>query len=363
MHEMHEPRHDGSACREPMTDLVERNPPFPMPQFAYASVMQPVASHYSSVSRREALRSLALLAASTAAPSFLLAQKAAPAPSPTAVPSATPPPISSMNLADRLSLITGAGGNIAVLTGDDGSLLIDCGVPAAIVGVVGEVGKLAKTPASVVVNTHWHFDHTGGNEQLAKNGARIVAQENCRKRLASDQVIETYDMKIPASPRAAWPTTTFASEIRLYINGEELHLIGVAPAHTDNDVIVHFPNINVLHAGDLFFNGFYPFIDYSSGGWIGGMTAATKSAVALTDAKTKIIPGHGPMATQDDLKAYLAFLETMNERLVKLKQQGKTVEEAIAAAPTKDYDEKLGKGFLKPDVFVKCAYTGLLKHG
>jgi cyclase len=324
--------------------------------------MPTTTSCFPSISRREALRSLAFLAVSAATPHLLLAQKAAPAPSPTAAPSATPPPIASLNLADRLSIITGAGGNIAVLTGDDGTLLVDCGVPAAIVGVVGEVGKLAKTPASVVINTHWHFDHTGGNEQLAKNGARIIAQENCRKRMSTDQVIEFMDIKIPASPRAAWPTVSFAKDIRLNVNGDELHLVGVPPAHTDNDVIVHFTNANVLHAGDLYFNGFYPFIDYSSGGWIGGMAAAVKTASTMVDAKTKIIPGHGPMAGQDDFKFYLGFLEAMNERLTKLKQEGKTVDEAIAAKPTKDFDEKLGSGFLKPDMFVKCTYTGLLKH-
>ena len=316
-------------------------------------------SHFPSISRREALRSIAFLAASTAAPRFLLAQKAAPAPPPSA---ATPPPIASINLVDRLSVITGAGGNIAVLTGDDGTLLVDCGVPGAIVGVVGEVGKLAKTPASVVVNTHWHFDHTGGNEQLAKNGARIVAQDNCRKRLSTDQYMEFMDRKVPASPHIALPVATFSSEMQLHLNGEDLRLTAVPPAHTDNDVIVHFPNANVLHCGDLYFNGFYPFIDYSSGGWIGGMAAGIKAASAMTDAKTKIIPGHGPMASQDDLKVYLTFLETMNERLTKMKQQGKTIDEVIAAKPTKDYDDKLGGGFLKPDMFVRCTYTGLLKH-
>jgi cyclase len=325
--------------------------------------MQTVPSFLPSLSRREALRSLAFLAAGITAPKFLLAQKAGPAPSPSTAPSATPPPIATISLADRLSVITGAGGNIAVLTGDDGTLLVDCGVPPAIVGVVGEVGKLAKTPASIVVNTHWHFDHTGGNEQLAKNGARIIAQDNCRKRLAADQVIEFMDMKFPAAPRAAWPTVTFANEMQLHVNGENLRLTAVSPAHTDNDVIVQFPNANVLHAGDLYFNGYYPFIDYSSGGWIGGMAAGIKTASLMTDAKTKIIPGHGPMASQDDLRFYLNFLETMNDRLTKLKQQGKTVEEAMAAAPTKDFDEKLGGGFLKPDMFVKCTYTGLLKHG
>jgi glyoxylase-like metal-dependent hydrolase (beta-lactamase superfamily II) len=327
----------------------------------YADNMPTNVPHNFSFSRREAIRSLALLAAGAAAPRFLFAQKPAASPAPS--PSATPPPVASRNLADRLSLITGAGGNIAVLTGDDGTLLIDCGVPAAIMGLIGEVAKVAPTPASIVVNTHWHFDHTGGNEQLAKNGARIIAHDNCRKRLATDQYMEFMDRKVPASPHIALPVATFDREMQLHVNGEDLKLTAVPPAHTDNDIIIQFPNANVLHVGDLYFNGFYPFIDYSSGGWIGGMAAAIKTASGMVDAKTKIIPGHGPMAMPDDMKFYLTFLETMNDRLGKMKQQGKSVDEAIAAAPTKDFDEKLGGGFLKPDMFVKCTYTGLLKHG
>lgn len=316
-----------------------------------------------SLSRREALRSIAFLAASTAAPSFLLAQSPKPSSTPAPAAATPAPPIASMPLSDRLSIITGAGGNIAVLTGDDATMLVDCGVPGAIVGLVGEVGKLSKTPASLVVNTHWHYDHTGGNEALAKNGARIIAQDNCRQRLSTDQFVEFLDMKVPASPRAALPVATFAREMKLFVNGEDLKLTAVPPAHTDNDVIVQFTNANVLHLGDLYFNGMYPFIDYSSGGWIGGLVPAIKNALTMTDAKTKIIPGHGPMATPEDLKSYLNFLETVNDRLAKLMQQGKTVEEAVAAAPTKDFDEKLGKAFLSPEKFVRCTYTGVLKHG
>lgn len=327
--------------------------------------MQPGPLLASTISRREALRSLTFLAASAAIPQVLLAQKAAPAPSPapSAAPAATPPPIQSFGVGDRLSVVTGAGGNIAVLTGDDGTVLIDCGVPGAIVGVVGEVGRLAKAPPSVVVNTHWHYDHTGGNEALAKNGARIIAQENCRKRLSTDQFIEFMDMKSPAVPRIAWPVATFQKEMSLHLNGEDLRLTAVPPAHTDNDVIVQFSNANVLHLGDLYFNGFYPFIDYSSSGWIGGLVPAIKTAVAMTSSTTKIIPGHGPMATPDDLRSYLGFLETVSDRLIKMRQQGKTVDEAVAAAPTKDFDEKLGQGFLSPEKFVKCTYLGVLKHG
>jgi glyoxylase-like metal-dependent hydrolase (beta-lactamase superfamily II) len=126
---------------------------------------------------------------------------------------------------------------------------------------------------------------------------------------------------------------------------------------------VRFEKADVLHCGDLYFNGGYPFIDYSSGGWLGGMVEAIRTAAAMTTSQTRIIPGHGPLATPDDLRGYLAFLETMLERFTKLKNEGKTVDEVVALAPAKEYDEKLGKGFMKPEPFVRITYTGLLKHG
>ena len=178
----------------------------------------------------------------------------------------------------------------------------------------------------------------------------------------TDQFIEAFDRKFPAAAASALPRATFASETTLHLNGEEIRLVPVPPAHTDGDVIVRFEKADVIHGGDLFFNGRYPFIDYSSGGWLGGMVAATKTISEMTTAKTRIIPGHGPLATPGDLRGYLAFLETMLERFTKLKNEGRTVDEVVAAAPAKEFDEKLGGGFLKPEQFVRITYTGLLKH-
>ena len=172
------------------------------------------------------------------------------------------------------------------------------------------------------MNTHWHYDHAGGNEVLAKAGAHITAHANCRKRLSTDQFLEAFDRKMPAAPASAWPRTTFTSETKLHLNGEEIRLVPVPPAHTDGDVIVRFEKADVIHGGDLFFNGSYPFIDYSSGGWLGGMVAAIKTLSEMTTPKSRIIPGHGPLATPDDLRGYLAFLETMLERFTKLKNEG-----------------------------------------
>jgi len=310
--------------------------------------------------RRDALRTVVLTFGAAVLPSSLglfssVAQAASPTPSP------TPPPVVSTPLAEKFSWISGLGGNIAVLGGDDGVLAVDSGLPNLTDNTAAEIAKSGGVKH--LVNTHWHYDHTGGNEVLAKAGAHITAHANCRNRLTTDQLIEAFDRKMPAARAMAWPRTTFTSETTLHLNGEEIRLVPVPPAHTDGDVIVRFENADVIHGGDLYFNGNYPFIDYSSGGWLGGMVGAVKTLAAMMTPKSRIIPGHGPLATPDDLRGYLAFLETMLERFTKLKNEGKTVDEAVAAAPAKDFDEKLGKGFMKPEPFVRITYTGLLKHG
>lgn len=306
--------------------------------------------------RREALRTVALSLGAAALPAALTR---AASPTPTASPSATPPSVVSTSLGDKLNLIAGLGGNIAVLGGADGSLVIDSGLPNRVEQTQGEVSKAG--PLALLVNTHWHFDHTGANEALAKAGARIIAHENCRKRLSTDQYNEPFDRKLPAAPPAALPVVTFTTPTTVHLNGEEIRLVPVPPAHTDTDVIAHFQKADLIHAGDLYFNGGYPFIDYSSAGRLDGLVDAIRKIAGMAGPRTRIIPGHGPLATPEDLKAYLAFLETMLERFRKLKAEGKTVEEVVAAAPAKDFDEKLGNGFLKPEQFVRITYTGLLR--
>jgi glyoxylase-like metal-dependent hydrolase (beta-lactamase superfamily II) len=318
-------------------------------------MISPYSHRLSSFSRRDLLRNgLLALAATPLARS--LGQTAP------QVPQSAAPELKATSFGGKQTLIAGGGGNIVTLAGDDGALVIDSGLAAVSAGVGSEISKAAPGPLAVLVNTHWHFDHTGGNERLARAGARIVAHENCRKRLSTEQYIEFFKKTIPASPAIALPLITFTDESTLHINGETIRLISVPPAHTDGDIIVHFEQANVVHGGDLFFNGLYPFIDYSSGGWIGGMVSGAKRILEKTDAKTKVVPGHGPLATQDDLKFYVSFLETMLDRLSKLKAEGKTVDEAVAAAPTKEYDEKLGKGMLTPETFVRASYASLLKH-
>ena len=298
----------------------------------------PRPSFTTGLTRRHALRAFALAADTTNVPAF-----------------ATVP------LGQGLNLITGAVSNIVVLSGDDGGVVIDSGIPDAAAATASQIAKVAPK-LDVLINTHWHFDHVGGNERLAKAGARIIAHENCRKRMASEQYNEFFDRKTPPSPATALPVLTFTNETHLHLNGEDFRLVPVPPAHTDGDVLVRLEKANVVHMGDTYFQGIYPFIDASSGGWIGGMAEAVRLGLPLIDAQTKVIPGHGPVGTIEDLKTYLGFLETMTERFAKLKKDGKSVDEAVAAAPTKEFDEKLGKGFFSAEQFVRFAYAGVLKH-
>jgi len=266
----------------------------------------------------------------------------------------------STSLGGNLRMITGLGGNIAVLEGDDGSLVIDSGLADAAPKTAAEVGKSG--PIALLVNTHWHYDHAGGNEALSRAGARVMAHHNCHRRMSAEHYLEPLDRTMPASPPGALPRVTFGSETALHLNGEFTRLIPVPPAHTDGDVVVVFQKADVIHAGDLFFNGSYPFIDYSSGGWIGGLVEATRTVLEAGNLKTRFIPGHGPVASYYEFRSYIRFLENIHDRLERLQAQGKTVDEVVAAAPTSDYDEHRGKGFLSPEKFVRITYAGLLKH-
>ena len=247
-----------------------------------------------------------------------------------------------------------------LLGGDDGSLAVDCGYPNLAEKTMGELRKGG--PLAMLVNTHWHLDHSGANGSAPK---RVRASSHTRTAANGwrrEQYIEPLDMRIPASAPRALPLVTFNSETVLHLNGEDIRLIPVPPAHTDGDLLVRFEKADLIHYGDLFFLGLYPFIDWSSGGWIGGMAGAIRSALQMSGPKTRHVPGHGPLATNEDLKGYLGFLEMMQERFEKFKAEGKTADEVVAAAPAKEFDEKLGKLFLKTDQFVRITYTGLLKH-
>jgi len=260
--------------------------------------------------------------------------------------------IKSEKLSEGLHVLMGAGGNIGVSAGPDGVLLIDDQYAPLTPRIRAAVALLSDKPIKFVLNTHWHGDHVGGNQSLGENGALIVAHENVRKRMSTEQFIEKFKQKVAPSPATALPVVTFTDSVTLNLNGEEIVGVHVPPAHTDGDTIVHFKKANVLHMGDTFFNGGYPFIDLSSGGSVDGVIAAADKAMALANDTTKIIPGHGAVAGKEELKKYRAMLVACRDAVAPLVKAGKSLKEILDAKPTAAYDETLGKGFIKSEDWV-----------
>jgi glyoxylase-like metal-dependent hydrolase (beta-lactamase superfamily II) len=265
----------------------------------------------------------------------------------------------STKVTDGVYMLTGRGGNIGVSVGPDGVFLIDDQYAPLTDKIRAAVKTLSDGPIRFVLNTHWHGDHTGGNENFGASDVVIVAHENVRKRMSVEQFIEAFGSKVPASPKAALPVVTFTDAVTFHLNGDDIRSFHVAPAHTDGDAVVQFAKANVVHMGDCFFNGMYPFIDLSSGGSLEGMIAAADTVLGRVDAGAKIIPGHGPLADKAALQSYRDMLVGVRDRVKPLVMAGKTLEEVKAAQPTKAFDEKWGQGFMKAEVFLGIVYKSL----
>ncbi len=262
-------------------------------------------------------------------------------------------------------MLVGQGGNIALSLGKDAPLIVDDQYAPLSEKIKAAIAKLPQareggsSEVRFVVNTHWHSDHTGGNENFGKSSAVIVAQENVRVQMSKDQFLAAFDAHIPASPEIALPVITFREEIDFHWNGEEIHVFHVPPAHTDGDSMVLFRKANVLHTGDIYFNGFYPFIDTSTGGGIDGMIAAAKQALHLANADTLIIPGHGPLSNREELTDYIAMLEGVRAAVQELLDRGANIDAVVEAKPTKTYDDEWADGFLKPETFARIVAESL----
>jgi glyoxylase-like metal-dependent hydrolase (beta-lactamase superfamily II) len=270
--------------------------------------------------------------------------------------------VRAIKAGDGVYMLQGAGGNIGVSAGADGVVLVDDQYAPLTDKIKAAIATINSGPIRFLINTHWHFDHTGGNENLGKSGVVIVAHENVRRRMSAEQFVTSFAQPIPASPAGALPVVTFTDAVTFYYNGDSISAFHVAPAHTDGDVIVWFRHANVVHMGDTFFNGRYPLVDLASGGAVGGMIAAADRVLAIADADTKIIPGHGPLGDRVALQAYRAMLVTVRDRIRQAVAAGRTLAQVQAAKPTAEFDAVWGNGRITPTLFVEILYQDLSRR-
>jgi glyoxylase-like metal-dependent hydrolase (beta-lactamase superfamily II) len=268
-------------------------------------------------------------------------------------------PIQTQKLTDTLTMLSGPGGNVIVSTGPDGKFVIDNFVAPAWPKLKESLDSLGNAPLKLVINTHWHFDHADNNGPLHAAGATILAHENTKTRMSAPQDIPVLGLHFDPSPADALPQQTFADSHKLPANGDTLKLQHFSPAHTDTDIYVHFEKANIIHMGDTYFSGIYPFIDAGSGGKINGMIAAADKILPIADNSTKLVPGHGPLGNKADLAKFRDMMVTARDRVQKLHSAGKSAEEAIASKPLADLDATWGKGLLTSDLFVQVLYLTL----
>lgn len=270
-------------------------------------------------------------------------------------------PITTTKLYDNVYLLSnGVGGNMVLQTGSDGDLLIDSSFTTSVPKVRQAIAAVSHNNPDALINTHWHYDHTDGNADLHAAGFTIFAHRATRERMSADQSIPFFHLVMPASPAAALPTITFDDAMHAWHNGDTLDLVHFDPAHTDTDIYIHFHRANVLHVGDIWFNGMYPFFDEATGGVIGGMIRASEKALLVADSNTKIIPGHGPMGSKADLQKFHDMLSAVRDKVAAIKASGASEQEAIARKPTVDFDPIWSKGFfVNGDVFTGLVYRTL----
>ena len=269
--------------------------------------------------------------------------------------------IGTIEVASGVYMLQGAGGNIGVSVGADGVFLIDDQYAPLTERIVAAVRAIDDGPIRFVLNTHWHGDHTGGNENLGSSGALIVAHDNARRQMTVGQFFELWDRKVEPSSEGSLPVVTFSDAVTFHLNGDVIHAFHVEHAHTDGDAMVHFEKANVLHMGDVFFNGTFPFIDVYSGGSLSGIISGCNKALKIVDDDTSIIPGHGSLGNRAELVAYRDMLQSAHAAIAPLVRQGKSLEEIQAADPLAPLVEKWGNGFITAEAFLGLVYEGMTR--
>lgn len=270
--------------------------------------------------------------------------------------------ISTIKVSENIYMLQGAGGNIGVCVGDDGVFMIDDQFAPLTAKIKSAIAKLSSKKVRFVINTHWHYDHVGGNENMGEAGAVIVAHQNVRKRMSTDQFMEFFNKKVPTAPKTALPVITFTRDITFHLNDEETRIFHAKEAHTDGDAIVFFEKSNVIHTGDIYFSGMYPFIDKSSHGSVDGMIKAARHILDIIDDDTKVIPGHGPLSNKAELAVFVEMLVSLRAKMSAYISNGKTLEEIKQIGLSKDLDPKWGGGFLSPDKFTQILYEDLSRN-
>ncbi|MEO7456877.1 MAG: MBL fold metallo-hydrolase [Gemmatimonadaceae bacterium] len=267
--------------------------------------------------------------------------------------------VSTTSLRSGVYMLQGAGSNVVVSVGNDGAFVVDDEFAPLSDRLLAAARKVRDVPVRYVANTHWHSDHTGGNANMVRAGATIIAHENVRRRMTTRQVIEIEHDTTPASPASALPTRTFARRSGMRFNGDSIVLLHVPRAHTDGDAIVVFRTANVIATGDIWLNGSYPYIDVSTGGSLAGTIAAVDRVLALSNDSTKLVPGHGDVGTRRQLREYRHMLVSLRDRVAPLVARGMTIEQVIAAKPLASLDARWGQSFIPSELALRIVYANL----
>jgi glyoxylase-like metal-dependent hydrolase (beta-lactamase superfamily II) len=307
------------------------------------------------ISRAHFLRSAGIIASG-----FLFAPHelfAATIPVITIINAAAKDPVQVQSLRGNMHVLTGSGGNISVFNGPEGKLMVDAGISVSQKKIMAALAGISAQPLKYLINSHWHFDHADGNEWIHSQGATIIAHEITKRNLSKSIRVEDWDYTFKPHSKPGLPTVLFQKEHTLKFNGSQIHMKYYPPAHTDCDISVYFPQADVLHVADTWWNPYYPFIDHSTGGTLDGMINASNHNIAITTNKTIIVPGHGAVGNRSELIQFRDMLVTVKENVSKLKKSGRSLKETIAAKPTKAFDSKYGHFVLDGAFFTKLVYA------